>query len=305
MTISESTRFGMVAVVGRPNVGKSTLVNAIVGEHLSAVTPKAQTTRHRILGLRVYKQAQIALVDTPGLHSGQKNVLNRMMNRTAAASLAGVDLAVLVIEAGVENEHDQLALNRVLDSGLPYGLIINKIDRVKDKDALLPFIHQWTTALAEKRMPEFFVPLSALKKKNIDGLLDEIVSRLPEGPFHYAEDDYTDRSARFMASEIIREQAMLRLREELPYSMAVDIESFEETPTRIEIGATIWVARESQKGIVIGKGGSMLKEIGTAARIELKRIMQQPVHLKLWCRMRRGWADDEKALRGLGYDLDA
>ena len=305
MTPLQNTRFGTVAVVGRPNVGKSTLVNAIVGEHLCAVTPKAQTTRHRILGLRVVGATQIALVDTPGLHSGQKNVLNRMMNRAAAASLEGVDLALLLIEAGREQEDDRLAADRVQQAGVPYALVINKIDRIKRREVLLPFIEQQMQRLGTPRAPEFVMPLSALKKDNLLTLLNEIAARMPEGPFHYGADEMTDRSSRFLAAEIVREQATLRLREELPYALAVDIESYTESEGRIDIGATIWVARESQKGIVIGKGGAMLKEIGTAARLELKRLLGEPVHLKLWCRHRSGWADDEKALRSLGYESDS
>lgn len=302
--MSESPRFGTVAVVGRPNVGKSTLVNALVGEHLCAVTPKAQTTRHRILGLRVHGNAQIALLDTPGLHSHRQKALNRVIHRTATASLIGVDLVLLVVEAGRDDDEDRLAFRHVAESGSPWALLINKIDRLADRRQLLPLIDKLTREFSDPREPEFVLPLSATKGDNVDALLDELAQRLPEGEHVYAAEQYTDRSERFLAAELIREQVMLRLRDELPYATTVEIEQFIDTDTRSEVNAVIWVARESQKGIVIGKGGEMLKEIGTAARLEIKRLLGRPVHLKLWCRVRKGWQDDEKALRQLGYGAD-
>lgn len=290
-------RAGHVAVIGRPNVGKSTLVNALVGVKVSIVSPKAQTTRHRLLGIATFEQGQLLLVDTPGIHAKQSRAMNRYMNRAARGALADVHAAVLVIEAGRWTEEDGLAYAALRDAGVPCVLVINKVDRLKDKTALLPFIAEHT------REREFAAvhPLSALKGKGLRELADTLIGLMPESPPLYGEDEITDRSERFLAAELVREQLMLRLGEEVPYSTTVEIESFEEDGELLRIAAVIWVERDGQKPIVIGEGGQRLKAIGTGAREGMQKLFGRKVFLKLWCKVREGWSDDESALRQFGY----
>ncbi len=295
--MSAPYRAGHVAVIGRPNVGKSTLVNALVGVKVSIVSPKAQTTRHRLLGIATFEHGQLLLVDTPGIHARQSRAMNRYMNRAARGALTDVDAAVLVIEAGRWTEEDSLAYAALRDAGVPCVLVINKVDRLKDKTALLPFIAEHT------REREFAAvhPLSALKGKGLRELADTLIGLMPESPPLYGEDEITDRSERFLAAELVREQLMLRLGEEVPYSTTVEIESFEEDGELLRIAAVIWVERAGQKPIVIGEGGQRLKAIGSGAREGMQKLFGRKVFLKLWCKVREGWSDDESALRQFGY----
>lgn len=293
-----SCRAGTVAVIGRPNVGKSTLVNALVGARVSIVSPKAQTTRHRLLGIASVAGGQLLLVDTPGIHRAEKRAINRYLNRTARGALEGVDAAMLVVEAGRWSDDDDLALAALTASKVPVVLVINKVDRVRDKTTLLPFIaaHAQQAAFASVH------PLSALKRKGLEALVTDLLALLPESAPHFPEDEITDRSQRFLAAELIREQLMLRLGDEVPYSATVAIDRFEEDGDMFRIAATIWVEREGQRAIVVGKGGEAIKEIGRAARENMERLFDRKVFLETWCRVREGWADDAVALRQFGYE---
>ena len=297
MNDTSTTRSGMVALVGRPNVGKSTLVNALVGEKVSIVTPKPQTTRHRIIGVLTQPGLQIALVDTPGLHTGQRSALNRVLNETAMSSLAGIDVVLFVVEAGQWRAEDAAALERLASIRTPVGLVINKVDQVPDKTELLPFIEQMNT----RREFAFIAPVSAQKNKNLDSVVAECASRMLEGPFLFPEDEYTDRNLRFIAAETVREKLTMYMQQELPYSAAVEIERFEQGGEQIEIHACIWVSRDNHKAMVIGKGGAMLKKIGRAARLDLVDRLEHRVDLRLWVKVRENWIDSEASVRDLGH----
>lgn len=297
--MSGEFRCGFVAVVGRPNVGKSTLVNALVGEKISIVTPKPQTTRHRILGIRSSEDSQIVFVDTPGLHREAAKALNRMMNRSAAAALADADLVLFVTEAGRWTDEDEEVLRRIGQSRVPAFAILNKIDKVAPKEALLEHI----AGMAQRHSYAEIVPVSAVKGDNLDQLLKLIPQHLPVSPPLFPGTMSSDRGDEFRAAEIIREKLTLYLRQELPYGLTVQIERFEREDTGISIHAVIWVEKASQKGMVVGKGGSMLKRVGKAARLELRERLIQPVHLELWVRVRENWADSDRDLQNLGFDL--
>jgi len=288
---------GMVALVGRPNVGKSTLVNAIVGEKVSIVTPKPQTTRHRIIGVLTRPGLQIALVDTPGLHTSRKSALNRVMNETAVASIAGIDVVLFVVEAGQWRAEDDAALARLSRLEMPVGLVINKVDRIADKAQLLPYIEE----VAAKRDFAFVAPLSAKRHKNLDALIAECAARMPEGPYLFPEDEYTDRNLRFVAAETVREKLMLFLQQELPYSAAIEIERYDASGEQVEIHACVWVSRDNHKSMVIGRGGQMLRKIGRSARLELVERLGQRVDLRLWVKVRENWIDSEAHVRELGH----
>jgi GTP-binding protein Era len=295
-------RAGQVAVVGRPNVGKSTLVNALVGAKVSITSNRPQTTRHRLLGIASFEHGQILLVDTPGIHREQKRAMNRWMNRAARGALEGVDVALLVIEAGRWDDEDTLAFEALSEAGVPVVLVVNQVDRIKDKTKLLPFMAK----VSDGRQFAAVHPVSALKRKGLEALVDNLLALLPEQPALYAEDEITDKSERFLAGELVREQLMRQLGEELPYATTVEIERFvEDTTTKggdlLRIGAVVWVEREGQKLIVIGKGGERLREIGTRAREQMERLFGRKVFLETWVRVREGWSDDEAALRTLGY----
>lgn len=291
-------RAGHVAVIGRPNVGKSTLVNALVGAKISIVSNRPQTTRHRLLGIATFPEGQIVLVDTPGLHKQQKKAMNRVLNRAARGALEGIDAGVLVIEAGRWDEEDTLAFNVLGDAGVPVILVVNKIDQMKDKTALLPFLAQ----VSEGRNFASVHPVSALKRNGLHTLAKDMLTLLPEAPPMYAEDEITDRSERFLAGELVREQLMRQLGAELPYATTVEIERFTEDGEMLRIGAVIWVERDSQKAIVIGKAGARLKEIGAKARIGMEKLFGRKVFLETWVRVREGWSDDEAALKAFGYE---
>ena len=291
-------RSGMVAVVGRPNVGKSSLVNALVGRKVSIVTRKPQTTRHRIQGVIHRGGGQVVLVDTPGLHLKQGRALNRYLNDTAAASLPGVDLVLFVVEAGKWNEEDEAVLKRLARTQAPVGLVINKVDKVGDKTRLLPEIQ----AQAARREYAFILPVSALKRDNLDKLGHELLSRMPEGPPLYPPDQVESEDLGFALAEIVREKLMERLRQELPYALTVQVEKLEREQngvTRVE--AVIWVERENQKAIVIGEKGQALKAVGTVARKDMEARLGGKVFLKLWARAAKDWTDDPQALKRFGY----
>lgn len=298
--MSEKTSFraGFAALVGRPNVGKSTLLNALIGEKLSIVTSRPQTTRHRILGMLNRPNAQVAFVDTPGLHLGERRALNRAMNRTAAAALADADLVVFVIEALRFGEEDEAVLQRIRDSGRESIVVINKVDRIAQKGDLLPF----TAELAQQHGFLDVVPVSAEKGVNLDRLVDVIISRLPESPVLFPPEQRTDRSQDFQIAETIREKLTMELVEEVPYGIAVEIEKQEEVDEQLVIHAVIWVDREGQKPIVIGAKGSRLKRIGQKAREELNARLGKRLHLNLWVKVREDWADDARALAQLGME---
>lgn len=292
-------RFGQVAIVGRPNVGKSSLLNRLVGQKISITAPKPQTTRHRITGILSEPRGQIVFVDTPGIHQGGSDALNRQLNRTARSGFDGVDLVLFVVQSGRFNEEDAGVLELIRQSGLPTILLINKIDLLQDKTALFPF-------LAEMQARFDFLalyPLSARRDRGFDGLLDLIFKHLPPGEPMYDPDEVTTITTRFMAAEIIREKMARLLHDELPYKTTVLIERFSEEPGLTEIDAVIYVARDSQKGIVIGSGGKKLKEIGSLSRHDLEQMLQTRVMLRLWVRVREDWADDERAVQSLGYQL--
>jgi GTP-binding protein Era len=297
-----AARCGIAALVGRPNVGKSTLMNALLGRKISIVSPRPQTTRTRIHGVLTRPSLQIVFADLPGIHSKQPRAINRFMNRMALSSLADSDVNLFVIEALRWTDEDERALEELRQAGRPILLLINKVDRAHPKDRLLPFIAE----ISGKADFAEVVPLSALKRNNIERLPELIARYLPESPLLYPADQLTDASDRFMAAEIVREKLTRRLQEEVPYGLVVEIEGIgeaEDEPGKLVVQAVIWVERTGQKAIVIGKGGELLKEIGTAARLDLKRHFGRPVHLELWVKVREGWSDDENALRKFGFEM--
>jgi GTP-binding protein Era len=290
-------RFGHVALVGRPNVGKSTLLNALIGAPLSIVTPKPQTTRHRILGIATRADAQVVFLDTPGLHQGDKRAMNRQLNRVARQVPGEADLAIHVVDALKWTDEDEDVFRLLAKNAAPRLLAINKVDRITDKGRLLPHAAE----LTRERDYAAVHFVAARRGDGVKALLDDVVSRLPEGAAVYGDDEMTDRSERFLAAEFVREQLMLRLSAELPYAAAVEIERFEDSGGVARIGAVIWVEREGQKAIVIGAGGANLKAIGTAARRAMERMFGRRVFLELWVRVRESWSDDEAMLKRLGY----
>jgi GTP-binding protein Era len=291
-------RAGFVAIVGRPNVGKSTLINAIVGSKVSIVTRKPQTTRHRILALHTTNTQQIVFVDTPGLHRNANKVMNRMMNKTAANALVDADLVLFVSEADRWTEEDQDVLQRLRDCNVAAIAVLNKIDKVHPREELLRVIAE----MAERYAFSDIVPISATRKENLESLMALIPPFLPKSPALFPDDMISDRSDTFRTAELIREKLTLQLRQEIPYGLTVQIEHSEQDKHGVAIHAIIWVERDSQKGIVVGKGGAVLKRVGRAARLELKQEFGVPVHLELWVKVKDNWADSEKDLLSLGYD---
>ncbi len=294
-------RTGFVSLLGRPNVGKSTLLNRIIGRKISITSRRPQTTRHRILGIKTTHDSQIVFVDTPGLHRSSKRAMSTAMNRAARGSVEGVDLVALIITAGgwVAADHPPLDLVRTLMC--PVILVINKIDRLKDKTRLLPLIQTST----EKAAFVEIVPLSAKTGENVAQLEAAIIRHLPEGLPGFPKDQVTDRSERFMAAELVREQLFSGLGQELPYATAVEIENFSREDKHIRVEAIIWVERQGQKAIVIGRGGERLKGIGTRARMAMEQIFCAKVFLGLWVKVRENWTDNAMALRALGYLEDS
>lgn len=291
-------RCGFVAIVGRPNVGKSTLLNALLDRKVSIVSPKPQTTRHRILGIRSGETAQIVFVDTPGLHSGGKRAMNRHMNRAAVMSLNDADVNLFVVESLQWTDEDQRILDQLVERGRPILVAVSKVDKITPRERLLPFIQE----LSRRAHFAEVIPLSGLKRSNLDALPGLIATYLPVSPPHFPLDQVTDRSPEFQASEIVREKLTLRLHQELPYGLTVEIERFAREDGRLLVNAVIWVERTGQKAIVIGQGGEQLKEVGRAARIEMSGLFGIPVHLELWVKVKENWSDSEAALRQLGYE---
>lgn len=289
--------FGSVALIGRPNVGKSTLLNQLIGQRLSIVTRKPQTTRHRLLGILTREDGQMLLLDTPGIHGGVKRAINRYMNRTAVGALDGVQAAIWVVDATSWRDEDERVLAALERFREPVFVALNKVDRIKQRDRLLPEMAR----LNDLRHFEAIVPVCALNGDGVDELADAVMDCLPPGEPVYGEDDFTDASMRFLAAELVREQLTTRLHQELPYRLTVAIEQFDDKPGRIVIGAVIWVESDSQKGMVIGKGGQVLKAVGTRARHAMEEMFGRTVHLDLWVKVREGWSDDEQALRQMGY----
>ncbi|MCW2255376.1 GTP-binding protein Era [Providencia alcalifaciens] len=292
---------GFVAIVGRPNVGKSTLLNQLLGQKVSITSRKPQTTRHRIMGIDTKDEYQIIYVDTPGLHIEEKRAINRLMNKAASSSIGDVELVIFVVEGTNWTADDEMILNKLKTLRCPVILAINKIDNVIDKTILLPhigFISQQMNFLD-------VVPISAEKGTGVDTIAKIVKQHIPEADHHFPDDYITDRSQRFMASEIIREKLMRFLGEELPYSVTVEIEQFKVMENGMyHLNALILVEREGQKKMVIGNKGSKLKTIGTEARLDMEKLFENKVHLELWVKVKAGWADDERALRSLGYTDD-
>ena len=288
---------GFVAVVGRPNVGKSTLVNALLGVKLSITSRRPQTTRDRILGIKTRDDGQIVLLDTPGIHASEGRALNRYMNRAATGALEGVDLSVFVVEAGRWSEADDAVLGRIRSSSAPSLLVINKVDLVPKKEQLLPYLAD----VAGKFDFADVVPISARRQRDADRLADALVKHLPAGPAVYPEDQYTDRSERFLCAEIVREKLIRQLGQEIPHRLAVEIEAFKHQRKDVQIAARIWVENRGQKTIVIGKSGERIKRAGIEARQDIERLLDAHVNLELWVKVRNGWSDDERFMTGLGY----
>ncbi|MCK5881677.1 MAG: GTPase Era [Sinobacterium sp.] len=288
---------GYIAVVGRPNVGKSTLINRILGQKLNITSRKPQTTRYNLLGIKTEANFQAMYVDTPGLHTSQKKAINRVMNRTAESVVYDVDVLVFVVDALVWTDEDEHALSRLQYAECPVILAINKIDNVPNKSDLLPFIEK----LSEKRQFSDIVPIVAIKGAGVEQLENIIQGYLPEAPPFYDEDQLTDKSERFLVAEIVREKIMRQTGDEIPYSVTMEIESFVEDEKLITIHALILVERDSQKSIIIGKQGSRLKLVGSEARKDIEKLLDKKVFLKLWVRVKQNWSDDERALSSLGY----
>lgn len=297
MSEPDACRSGTVALFGRPNAGKSTLLNRLVGERVSIVTRKPQTTRHRVTGIVNRPGGQLVLVDTPGLHRRREHALNRHLNRVAAESLRGVDLAVLVLDASRLGDEDEAAARAVAQAGVPKVLAFNKIDRVTPRSDLLPLAESWSRRVDPLEV--FFV--SALGGDGVDDLADGLIAHLPEQPALFPPDEFTTESSRFLAAEIVREQLLENLHQEVPYGTTVTIESFEQEARRYRISALVLVAEKRHKGIVIGQRGETLKRIGTRARKAMQALFDSPVHLDLNVRVEPGWMDREQDLARLGY----
>tara|TARA_R110000744_G_scaffold112531_4_gene211167 strand:- start:8125 stop:9036 length:912 start_codon:yes stop_codon:yes gene_type:complete len=298
---TEQNHCGLIAIVGRPNVGKSTLLNTLLGQKVSITSRKPQTTRHRILGILTEGHNQAVLVDTPGLHSEEKRAINRLMNRAASSTLAEVETVVFLVEGTHWTTDDEMVLTKIKNSGAPCVLVVNKIDNIQDRDTLLPHLQKLGA------MHDFadIVPISASKGENVNAIKKICFNALPEGDFWFPEDYITDRSSRFMASEIVREKLIRFTGDELPYSTTVEIEQFKiDDKGILHINALILVERTTQKRMVIGNKGEKLKVIGQEARRDMENLFERKVFLETWVKVKSGWADDERALRSLGYGDD-
>lgn len=295
--MNETFRCGYVAIVGRPNVGKSTLVNHLIGQKLNITSRKPQTTRHAILGIRTDEDRQVVFVDTPGQHIDQPRAINRYMNKVAKAAMRDVDLVVFVLDRLKWTKEDELILKRLESSESPVLIAINKTDRLSDKDLLLPHVRDLSARLPKAE----FIPISALQGDNLDQLYKLIGDHLPEGEAMFGEDQITDRSTRFVVAEIVREKILRQLGEEVPYASTVEIEKFEQKGSLVEVHALILVEREGQKRIIIGESGTRLKSVGTEARLDIENLLGSKVLLKLWVKVKSNWSDDERALQSLGY----
>lgn len=289
---------GYIGFVGRPNVGKSTLLNKVLGQKLSITSRKPQTTRHRILGIQTKEQHQFVYVDTPGIHASQNKAMNRMMNKSADMTLVDVDVVVVLIDALRQTEEDQLVLEKLAKVKVPVVLVLNKVDKLKNKADLLPLIEHYQ---AQYNFCDI-IPLSAKSGDNLTALETKLKNLIPEGEHLFYSDQLTDRPTRFVISEFIREKIFRLLGEELPYSVTVEIEKIEQTPKLCKIAALILVDKDSHKRMLIGKQGSKLKEIGKSARLDIERLLDKKVFLQLWVKVKHGWSDDVRALKQMGYD---
>jgi GTP-binding protein Era len=295
--MSEEKKCGYVSIIGRPNVGKSTLLNHILGQKISITSRKPQTTREQILGIKTVEDVQTIYVDTPGLNRKAKSALNKFMNKTASSTINGVDVIVFVVDVSDDDPEDEWVLNKLSTVTVPIILVLNKVDRIKDKKALLPLLEMWS----KRGNFAAVVPVSAKTTDNLENLEKTIASYLPVAEHQFGSDEITNRSERFLASEIVREKIMRLTGQELPYAVAIEIEEYAETEKLIRIGCLILVEKPNQKIILIGKDGERLKEIGTQARLDLQRMFDKKVFLGLWVKVRQGWSDDERALKSLGY----
>ncbi|TXR53079.1 GTPase Era [Reinekea thalattae] len=291
------TKCGFVAIVGRPNVGKSTLMNHLLGQKISITSRKPQTTRHQILGIWSEEKTQMVFVDTPGMHRGQEKAINRVMNKAADTALTDIDVVLMVVDRTVWTDEDQWVLDKLTRVKAPVFLVINKVDQLDNKQTLLPHIDE----LSKKYDFAGVIPVSALHGHNLKHLTDDLVKNMPAGLFHFPDDQITDRSQRFMAAEIIREKIMRQLGEELPYSTAVEIEQFSFEDRVLHIHGLILVERNGQKRIVIGDKGARIKKIGQEARLDMEQLFEAKIMLNLWVKVKGGWADDDRALKSLGY----
>lgn len=298
MSADAPRRCGYVAIVGRPNVGKSTLLNHILGQKISITSRKPQTTRHQVLGIKTQGNHQIIFVDTPGLHMNADKAINRYMNRAASSAIRDVDLVVFVVDRTAWTEEDTFVLQQIQQAGLPAMLVVNKVDLLADKAELLPHLQM----VAGKADFAAILPVSALRQHNVDALEEQILKFLPESEYFFPEDQITDRSQRFLAAEIVREKIMRQLGDELPYAITVEIEEFAQEGELLHISAVIFVERKGQKKILIGDKGSRLRSIGSDARRDMESLFDSKVMLRLWVKVKSGWSDDERALRSLGYD---
>jgi len=293
------SRSGYVAIVGKPNVGKSTLLNHLVGQKISITSRKPQTTRHRITGILTEAQTQIVFVDTPGMHQDEKRTLNRYMNRAAGSSLQDVDVILALVDGTSWNEDDELVIKNLASAGAPVALVVNKVDKIVSKESLLPHLQELSALFDFEQV----FPLSALKGTNVDELKQYLIAKMPQSEFIYPEDYVTDRSMRFMAAELVREKLMRQLGNELPYATTVNVEQYEvDKRGLVSISCVIMVERNGQKQIVIGKKGQRIKQIGQQAREELQDLLKAKVYLQLWVKVKQGWADDERALKSMGFD---
>ncbi len=291
------SRCGYIAIIGRPNVGKSTLLNAILGKKISITSRKPQTTRSQILGIKSLDNIQAIFIDTPGIHKQEKFAMNRYMNRLASSVIPDADIILFMIEAGRFQEEDELVLQKLQSAHAPVFLLINKVDTIKDKNQLLPFIEKMSSKYSFANI----FPISATKMKNVTELEKAIFKLLPEGPHLFPDDQTTDKTDRFQIAELIREKLIRATGQEIPYSTTVEIESIKEEKKLLHISAIIWVEREGQKAIVIGKEGERLKKIGTLARKDIEQLLNQKIFLRLWVKVKDRWTDDERALQSLGY----
>jgi GTP-binding protein Era len=298
METEKAMRCGYVAIVGRPNVGKSTLLNHILGQKISITSRKPQTTRHQVLGIKTEGGHQIIFVDTPGLHKVETRAINRYMNRAASSAIADVDVIVFVVDRTAWTDEDEMVLQRVVSAGVPTILAVNKVDLLEDKRRMLPHLQD----LEKKGDFAAIMPLSALQQHNVAELETEILKYLPRARHFFPEDQITDRSQRFLAAEIVREKIMRQLGDELPYAATVEIEEFKAEGGVLHISAVIFVERKGQKKILIGQGGARLRAIGTDARRDMEPLFDSKIMLRLWIKVKSGWSDDERALRSLGYD---
>jgi GTPase len=293
-----STRCGYVAIVGRPNVGKSTLLNHMLGQKISITSRKPQTTRNNVVGIKTEGDIQIIFVDTPGLHLGQQKAINRYMNRAASTAMKDVDVVVFMVDRFIWTEEDEAVAKQLNYVSSPIILAVNKVDQIDDKESLLPHLQK----LSEKLNLAEIIPLSALRDTNLDRLQQLLIDRLPAAVHLYPEDQITDRSSRFMAAEIVREKITRQLGDELPYQMAVEIEEFKQEGNLLNISALILVERDGQKKILIGDKGERIKLIGQQARIDMEKMFGMKIMLKLWVKVKSGWSDDERAIKSLGYN---